>query len=364
VPFAGHVVPKSRSIHQLAASLLAVAFCLGTSQSRASVTVLLSEPFGRFGAMMPLGHSGVYLDRVCADSPTHLHLCHPGEMGIVLSRYHRVANIDWLAIPIFPFLYGVDSPDQVPQFMTLPREAEIREQYRLRYLRQIVPDGPNGGPAPKGEWVETIGVTFDRRVWAYRIETTVEQDQRLIDILNDRPNRRAYKLRTANCANFAADMINILYPGLVHQDKVSDFGLMTPKQVARSMVNYSRLHPEVHLSVMEIPQVPGTLRRSRPIWGVSETGLKTKRYLFSLLLLQPEVIVGCGIVYLQRGRWKLGDAAVSVQPGIWLNPGAQNAQNPPDTQALPRVTGTESAKENTTESAKNPAPSSTAPSFQ
>ena len=320
MPSAGRVVPKSRWILELAASLLAVAFCLGTSQSRASVTVLLSEPFGRFGAMMPLGHSGVYLDRVCADSPTHLHLCRPGEMGIVLSRYHRVADIDWLAIPIFPFLYGVDSPDQVPQFMTLPREAEIREQYRLRYLRQIVPDGPNGGPAPKGEWVETIGVTFDRRVWAYRIETTIEQDQRLVDTLNNRPNLRAYKLRTANCADFAADMINILYPGLVRRNKVYDFGLMTPKQVARSIEAYGHSHPEANLTIMEIPQIPGTLRRSRPVWGVAEAGLKTKSYLLTLMVIQPEVILGCGIAYLDRGGWRVGAGAKMVPPEAWIGP--------------------------------------------
>jgi hypothetical protein len=309
--------------------LLAVVFAIVASlivqPSHASVTVLLGEPFGRFGTMMPVGHAGVYLDHVCADTPTHLRLCRPGEMGVVLSRYHRVADIDWLAIPILPFLYGVDRPEDVPQFMTLPQEAAIREQYRLRYLRDIVPDGKGGGPAPKGEWVETIGVTYDRKVWAYRIETTPEQDQRLIDALNDRPNLRAYKLRTANCADFAADTVNILFPGLVQRDKISDFGLMTPKQVARSMVAYGQAHPEAELTVMEVPQVPGTLRRSRPIWGVSEAGLKTKRYLATLLVIQPEVILGCGIVYLDRGRWKVGDGATLVQPDIWLQQGRETA---------------------------------------
>ena len=311
----------------LALALAIFAAALAAPRAGASVTLLLSEPFGRFGTMMPLGHVGVYLDRVCADTPTRLRLCRPGEMGIVLSRYHRVADIDWLAIPVMPFLYGVDSPEEIPRFMTLLREAEIREQYRLRYLRQIVPDGPNGEPAPKGEWVETIGVNYDRRVWAYRFDTNVEQDQRLIETLNSRPNARAYKLRTANCANFAADMINLLYPGLVHQDKVSDFGLMTPKQVARSIVAYSRLHPEVNLTVLKLDQIPGTLRRSRPIWGVSETGLKTKRYLFPLLVLQPEVIVGCGIAYLDRGRWKVGEGAAPAQPEAWFSQPSQGGES-------------------------------------
>lgn len=286
-------------------------------QARASVTVLVGEPFGSFGGMMPQGHVGIYLDHVCADTPVYLRLCRPGEMGIVLARYHRVSNIDWLAIPVLPFLYGADTPEGVAQFMTPTREAEIRERYRLRYLRDIVPDGPNGTRAPKDEWVETIGVAFDRKVWGYRLNTTLEQDQRLIDSLNDRPNLRAYKLRTANCADFAANMVNLLYPGLVHRDKVADFGLMTPKQVARSVANYGKAHPEANLTIVEVPQIPGTLVRSHPVRGVSETGLKSKRYLFSLSILQPEVIVGCGIVYLDRGRWKVGAGATQVSPEVW-----------------------------------------------
>jgi hypothetical protein len=315
-----------RVIWRLGYCLVIAALCLGAAQSQASVAVLVGEPFGPFGGMMPVGHVGIYLDRVCADTPTHLRLCRLGEMGIVLARYHRVANIDWLAIPILPFLYGVDRPEDVPQFMTLPHEAEIREKYRLRYLRDIVPDGPNGTPAPKDEWVETIGVIYDRKVWGYRLDTTAEQDQRLIDFLNDRPNIRAYKLRTANCADFAANMVNILYPGLVRRDKVADFGLMTPKQVARSVEKYGKAHPEANLAIMEIPQIPGTLVRSHPIRGVSETGLKSMRYLFSLSVLQPEVIVGCGIVYLNRGRWRVGQGAAVVPPDIWIKPGVESAE--------------------------------------
>jgi hypothetical protein len=322
VPPLERVAPiRGRSKHFAAfAFLLALVAGLFVPQLHASVTVLVSEPFDSFGVMMPLGHVGVYLDRVCADTPILLRLCRPGQMGVVLSRYHRVANIDWLAIPVMPFLYGVDRPDQVPTFMTLPEETAIRERYRMRYLRDLVPDGENGGPAKKGEWVETIGVAFDRRVWAYRIETSIEQDQRLIDTLNDRPNIRAYHLRTANCADFVANMVNILYPGLVQRNKVYDFGLMTPKQVARSVAAYGEAHPEAKLSIMEISQIPGTLKRSHPIWGVAETGLKTKRYLLTLSVIQPEVVIGCGIAFLNRGSWKVGAGATLVQPDLWTAP--------------------------------------------
>jgi hypothetical protein len=304
---------------QVLATLLLMGLAGG--KAWAAVTVLLSEPFGRFGTMMPVGHAGVYLDKVCADTPVHLRKCRLGEMGVVLSRYHKVQEIDWLAIPVMPFLYGVERPEDVPQFMTLEREAEIREEYRKEHLAEIVPGGKDGKPAKKGEWVETIGVAFDRRVWGYRLETTAEQDERLIETLNARPNVRSYKLRTANCANFAADMVNILFPGTVQVRKLADFGLMTPKQVVRSVVAYSRTHPETRMRVVEVAQIAGTLRRSRPAWGVAEAGLKTKRYLATLLMIQPEVVLGCGIAYLGNGRWHVGEGAEKVGPEAWATRG-------------------------------------------
>jgi hypothetical protein len=308
----------------LAARLLACAAILTAVQSHAALTVLVGEPFGSFGTMMPVGHAGVYLDKVCADTPIHLRPCHAGEMGVVIARYHRVQQYDWLAVPILPFLYGVDQPEDVPQFMTPSAEAELRESYRQEHLRSIVPDGDDGGPAEKGEWVETIGVAFDRKVWGYRVETTAEQDQRLIDTLNDRPNVRAYRLRTANCADFAASIVNLYFPGAIRRNKISDFGLMTPKQLARAMAAYGNRHPEARSQIVEVPQIPGTLRRSRPIWGVAEAGLKTKRYLLTLLVIQPEVVATLGVAYLHRGRWRVGQGAVAVGPEIWMPPGVES----------------------------------------
>jgi hypothetical protein len=45
----------------------------------AAAIVLVGEPFGSFGTMMPLGHTAIYLDRVCADGPQHVRMCEAGE---------------------------------------------------------------------------------------------------------------------------------------------------------------------------------------------------------------------------------------------------------------------------------------------
>ena len=82
---------------------IAILFLLllsGAGTARAEAALFLEEPFGAFGHMNPTGHAAVYLSRVCAESPTVLRACEPGETGVVISRYRRVGGYDWVAIPL------------------------------------------------------------------------------------------------------------------------------------------------------------------------------------------------------------------------------------------------------------------------
>jgi hypothetical protein len=70
----------------------------------AALTVLVGEPFGTYGTMMPVGHTAIYLDRVCADGPLHVRMCGAGERPrVVLARYHAIGPYDWLAVPVMEF---------------------------------------------------------------------------------------------------------------------------------------------------------------------------------------------------------------------------------------------------------------------
>ncbi|GAC1417002.1 MAG: hypothetical protein NVSMB62_07170 [Acidobacteriaceae bacterium] len=275
----------------------------------------MGEPFGKFGTMMPVGHTAIYLDRVCADGPLKLRACRPGEpAGVVVARYHSIGPYDWMATPILQFLYAAERPEEIPAYVTADQVWEMRQTYRRRYLSGIVPDGKEKD-GPVSEWWETAGIAYNRRVWGYQIDTTEEQDLRFIARMNADPNRHLYHLRRTNCANFAADVVNFYFAGLVPRgDHIADFGLMTPKQVARCVADYGGSHPEAHLQVLEIPQVPGTLRRSRPVRGAAEAGLKTKRYLATLLALQPEVPIALTFLYLDHGRWQIGRGATVATP--------------------------------------------------
>ncbi len=327
--------------------LLLTLTLMGEGSAHASLTVLVGEPFGSFGAMMPLGHTAIYLDHVCADGPLKVRLCHLGEpQGVVLARYHAIGKYDWLATPVMDFLYATQDATEVPAYATPDAIWAMRERYRQSFLRDVVPDGSQGimdrdGSAKNAsdleEWWETSGMAYNRRLWAYQVATTPEQDATVVAVVNDHANRHRYHLSGANCADFAAELVNLYYPGAVrHADRVADYGLMTPKHVVRSLSEYAAKHDELNLHVWEIPQVPGSLRRSKTVWGGVESALKTKLYVFTLLIIQPEIPLALEVLYLRHGRWKVG-AGAQPMPALSSSPIEQTA-----TAAQPAgVSGTE-----------------------
>jgi len=77
------------------------------------------RPYRTFGG---LPHTDL---RVIA---TRLRRCQPDEAGIVVSRYHRVAGRDWLAIPLvgYPLPSTDDSDDQ--EFCNEAQNMSIEEE--------------------------------------------------------------------------------------------------------------------------------------------------------------------------------------------------------------------------------------------
>ncbi|MFI5071465.1 MAG: hypothetical protein ACHP8A_11310, partial [Terriglobales bacterium] len=108
---------------------LFILLLLFISRAHASAVLLLEEPFGHFGALTATGHAAVYLPRVCADSPVVLRSCHPGELGVVLSRYDAIGGYDWIAVPLIPYLYAVETPGDVPLYANEKLVAFLRNQY-------------------------------------------------------------------------------------------------------------------------------------------------------------------------------------------------------------------------------------------
>jgi hypothetical protein len=281
--------------------IAALVFLCLALPSRADVALIVAEPFGRFGAWNPTGHAAIYLTRVCAETPATLRRCQPGELGVVISRYDHVAGRDWLATPLVPFLYAVDRIDEVPDSADAATVRLLREKYREEHLRDLIPDHPPDD-TPPGNWIQLAGAAYDRKLYFFQIATTAEDDDALIEELNHKKNREHFNLFFRNCADFASSVINHYYPHAVHRSYVADLGFTTPKQISKRLVDFSRKHHEYKFTAYTIAQVPGS-PHSRPVRGVMESLVWTKRYAIPLVIWHPAVVAGIASGYIARGRF-------------------------------------------------------------
>jgi hypothetical protein len=273
--------------------------------ARASVTLFLEEPFGTFGGMNPTGHAAIYLSHICAATPVSLRRCRQGEHGVVVSRYHNVGGYDWIAIPLIPYLYAVDKPEEVPLTVSPEQVATLRDHYRRANFKAIVPDGEDG-LAPKGDWIQLVGSAYDRTIYAFGVESTQEQDDALIRKFNLRANRTHFNLLFFNCADFARKTLDFYYPHAIHRSMLNDAGIMTPKQAGRSLASYAKHHKDLQFSILVIPQVDGTVPRSTAVRGVLESLVKSKRYalpLVTVAVLHPYLGGSLAFAWIEGSRF-------------------------------------------------------------
>ncbi len=318
-------VPGLLRINRLLALLVLVAGL--QSRASASVSLLMEEPFGTFGAFNPTGHAAIYLSGVCADTPTQLRLCRAGEQGVVISRYHHVAGYDWLAVPLIPYLYAVDDLSERPETITPALSAQLRDDYRREHLLNIAPNLPDGG-TPRGEWIQLIGASFDRKIHVFQVATTHEQDEMLVAKLNDGRNRSHFNLFYRNCADFARGVLRTLYPDTLPHNSLADFGLTTPKHLSRSLMKISKDRPEMEFRAFVIPQLPGTTARSHHVDGIAESLVRSKKYFLPLAFVSPTTAATLLAAYVGTGRFSAPKEAPllpeldTIETGVTLRPDA------------------------------------------
>lgn len=271
--------------------------------SEAQAALLMEQPYGFFGTLNPTGHTAVYFARICAASPTKLRRCEPGELGSVISRYSDVAHHDWVIIPLIPYLYSVENPADVPVRVNRETVNRLRNQYHEEYLLGLGKD-VRKGDFWHGGWSELVGVTYDRRIYALRFDTTETQDDAFIEKMNKDKNHSHFELFYNNCADFSRVVLNQYFPHKFGRSFFPDAGMTTPKQITHKLAKYAAKHPETHLEVFEIPQIPGYRRPSRSNKGISES-LVTTVYAVPLAILNPYVAGGLFVDYVVHGRYKV-----------------------------------------------------------
>jgi hypothetical protein len=279
---------------------VAVAVC---PRAHSQAALLLEDADGISRALDPTGHDAVYFARICAASSTRLRRCALGEQGVVISRYEGLAGYDWLAVPLIPYLYSLDNPHAVPGRVDQQTVHSLRQQYHEAHLMALGRNVPEGGRIQRG-WNQLVGAAYERRMYAFRFETTEAQDDAFIAWMNAGTNHSHFNIMFRNCANFADQVLDFYFPHTFRRHIVPDGGIVTPRQVAYELVRYARRHPQVDLTVLEIPQVPGYRRPSRP--GKSVAGsLTVTGYVIPVAVLNPIVAAGLIADYLAWGRYPL-----------------------------------------------------------
>jgi len=292
----------SKAFRQLLRALLLVSVLYPPAGSRchAQAALLMESADGISAFLQPTGHEAVYFARICAESPTRLRRCGPGELGVVIARYEKIAGYDWLAIPLLPYLYSVDDPSEVSARVDAATVHRLRREYHDEHLLNLPDSVPEGGRVQRG-WSQLIGAAYERRIYGFRFATTEEQDNAFIEAMNAGPNRTHFSLLFNNCANFAASVLNFYLPHDFSRRAASDAGMVTPRRVAWELVQYAQSNPDIQLEPFEVPQIPGYRGPSRTNQSVSGS-LIERGYIVPIAFIAPYAAAVIVVDFLLWGR--------------------------------------------------------------
>jgi len=286
-------IPRALAVLFAAFALLSQVCVRG----RAQAALLLQDADGIAEVLSPTGHEAVYFARICAASPTELRRCKPGELGTVISRYHGIGRSDWLAMPVIPYFYSVEDASQVPSHLDSETVQSLRLAYHDAHLESLG-KVKEGGGIHRG-WNQLVGAAYERRIWAFRFDTTEAQDDAFIARMNAEQNRSHFSILFRNCADFSSQVLDFYFPHAFKRHIVPDGGIVTPRQIAYELVKYGRKHPEIDLTVMEIPLVHGMHHASRIGKSAAES-LVVTGYVVPIALLSP---YAAGVIVVDTLLW-------------------------------------------------------------
>jgi hypothetical protein len=211
-------------------ALLGMAAMSWVSLARADAILLMDDPIRFVGRLTSVGHSAVWMDRLCTDDHVTMRRCRPDEVGSVVSRYPGMANGadgrqgDWLAVPVGAYLFAADRPEDVPATMTEEDFDRLQAQYKAKHGASFSVD-----PGPV-TWTAITGESYRRRIVMIRVHITEEQDLRLMQWVNAQENVSHYTLFYPNSADFIGEVLGVLFLRGFHRSYLFDAGMMTSKQ--------------------------------------------------------------------------------------------------------------------------------------
>jgi hypothetical protein len=125
---------------------------------------------------------------------------------------------------------------------------------------------------------------------------------KLIAKFNAVPNVGHYNGFIRNCADFARSVINSYFPGAARPDHLNDFGMTSPKAIAKSFSHYAQRRPELEFHVLRFAQAPGDFKHSSDARKGTEVAFRSKKWLFPMMLRSHELGMFTAS-YLLTGRF-------------------------------------------------------------
>ena len=201
-------------------------------RSHAQAALLMEEPYGFFGLVNPTGHNAIYFERICAETPVKLRRCQPGEMGAVIARYQGIDGYDWVAIPLVPYLYSVENPSDVPARVTAKSSHRLRNRYREAHLLSLGDRSCPRAALTHGGWTQLLGVSYERRIYAFRFRDHRAAGRRVHCADERRPESFALSSALQQLRGFCAGHSQYLLSRHLPAQHLSRRGMTTPKQIA------------------------------------------------------------------------------------------------------------------------------------
>ncbi len=78
-------------------------------------------------------------------------------------------------------------------------------------------------------WNQLVGAAYERRVYAFRFETTAAQDDAFIAWMNASANRSQFNILFRNCADFARGVLDFYCSGTFGRHIAPDGGIVMPR---------------------------------------------------------------------------------------------------------------------------------------
>jgi hypothetical protein len=282
---------------------------LTSSRAYGDVGVILNESLDTSVEWVTgSGHTAVYFSRICPDSPVKLRLCHPGEEGSVMSNYINLGEdqkYEWNIAPLNVYVYGVLDPRHRPVFGSAKVKKVLEDRYRDQALSEYC-TAKSCTTSDKAEWREMVGAGMSRSMYIFVVQTAVEQDLDIIAKFNALPNENHFNGVTRNCADFTKDVVNTYFPHAAHRDVLNDFGMTSPKAVARTFTHNALDHPESHFRVLHFSQLPGTIKQSTEARSGTEQLYHSKKLLIPMVIFASQELPVAAAAYLTTGRFNPG----------------------------------------------------------